>query len=142
MMAKLFLADLKDMTEEEIKTHIAENYAGKISGFDYGNPSDEEKRELKAELENFDLLVAYESVGNWGCDSSSFFLFKHKETGVLYENHGSHCSCYGFEGQWEPEETSVEYLLSDKFGFCTGGYDDEGEAHIAQVSAYVESVRE
>lgn len=29
----------------------------------------------------------------------------------LYEVHGSHCSCYGLEGQWSPEETSFEALL-------------------------------
>jgi hypothetical protein len=26
--------------------------------------------------------------------------------GKLYEVHGSHCSCYGLEDQWEPEETT------------------------------------
>lgn len=30
--------------------------------------------------------------------------------GRLYECHGAHCSCYGLEGQWEPEETSIEAL--------------------------------
>lgn len=35
-MKTLYLADLVDMTEDEIKTHLAENYAGEESGFDYG----------------------------------------------------------------------------------------------------------
>lgn len=37
---------------------------------------------------------------------------------VLYRNgdkyfyvSGSHCSCYGLEGQWEPEEYDVETLI-------------------------------
>lgn len=30
--------------------------------------------------------------------------------GKLYENSGSHCSCYGLEGQWSPEETCMEAL--------------------------------
>ena len=33
---------------------------------------------------------------------------------------GSHCSCYGLEGQWEPEETDLEAirhrLLNGKLG--------------------------
>lgn len=29
----------------------------------------------------------------------------------LYEVNASHCSCYGLEEQWEPEETSLEYFL-------------------------------
>ncbi len=77
------------------------------------------------ELDGFEVLIAYESVGNWGCDSSNWFLLR--KDGVLYENHGGHCSCNGFEGQWAPEETSVEYLLSDKFYYCGGGYDDNEE---------------
>lgn len=28
--------------------------------------------------------------------------------GKLYENYGSHCSCYGLEDQWQPEEIDVE----------------------------------
>lgn len=33
-----------------------------------------------------------------------------REDGKLYEVSGSHCSCYGLEDQWEPEETTVETL--------------------------------
>jgi hypothetical protein len=32
--------------------------------------------------------------------------------GKLYEAHGSHCSCYGLEDQWAPEETLPIALLS------------------------------
>lgn len=31
--------------------------------------------------------------------------------GRLFEVNASHCSCYGLEGQWQPEETSWESLL-------------------------------
>ena len=60
-----------------------------------------------------------------GCNSSSFFLFKNKLNGEFKELHGSHCSCYGFEDQFSLEDTSIEYLKSDNFGFSTGGYDDD-----------------
>lgn len=40
---------------------------------------------------------------------SAFVLF---QTGKqLFEVNGSHCSCYGLEDQWSPEETNVEVLL-------------------------------
>ena len=32
--------------------------------------------------------------------------------GKVYEVNGSHCSCYGLEEQWGPEETLVSALLS------------------------------
>lgn len=38
----------------------------------------------------------------------AFVLYE--KDGKLYEVNGSHCSCYGLEGQWEPEETTVEAL--------------------------------
>lgn len=42
-------------------------------------------------------------------EGSAFVLFM-KDDRKLYEVNGSHCSCYGLEGQWEPEETSVKAL--------------------------------
>lgn len=124
-MINLYLADLKGLTEDEVKQHISNNYAGTVSGHDYGEPSEKDKQELLSLLGEYNIVIAYESVGNWGCDSSSWFLLRHKNTGVYYEFSGSHCSCYGFEGQFELNETPLEYLKSDKFYLGCGGYDDD-----------------
>jgi hypothetical protein len=109
-MKVLYLEDLKDQSEVELIDHIVRNYEAS-----------------KEEVEKMNILIAYESVGSWGCDSSAFFLLEEKESKQLYEVHASHCSCYGFEGQWKPEVTSAVYLL-DKANnghlFYTGGYDD------------------
>lgn len=48
------------------------------------------------------LLASYESEGY---ECTAFVLFE--RDGKLYEVNGFHCSCYGFEGQWTPEETTV-----------------------------------
>lgn len=132
-MKQLILEDLKGKTEAEVKKHIAENYAGDESGFDYGDSNENTKAALLKELEDYDIIIAYESVGSWGCDSSSWFLLKRKSDGVLFEVSGGHCSCYGFEGQWKDiEETTVKYLKSDNFNFYCGGYDDnETENQVA-----------
>jgi len=42
--------------------------------------------------------------------SGDAFVLLQKE-GKLFEVNGGHCSCYGLEGQWEPEETTKEALL-------------------------------
>lgn len=42
-------------------------------------------------------------------EGAAFVLYR--RNGVLYEVNGSHCSCYGLEGQWKPEETSWAALL-------------------------------
>ena len=127
MMNSLFIGDLKDMSQEEVIEHIKSDY---ING-------EKNESENINKLECFDVLIAYESVGSWGCDSSSFFLFKRRSDGALFENHGSHCSCYGFEGQFSPEETNLEYLNSDKFYFYTGGYDEDSSNNENLVSEFI-----
>lgn len=64
------------------------------------------------ELENFIiLLAAYEYIYYVG---DAYVLLFNTQDNQLYEVHGGHCSCYGLEGQWEPEETSsasIEYRV-------------------------------
>lgn len=57
-------------------------------------------------LRDCKILLAWYGYGDY--DGAAFVLFD--RDGKLYEVDGSHCSCYGLEGQWDPEETSVEAL--------------------------------
>jgi hypothetical protein len=109
MEKKLFLEDLSNHSEKSIKEHLINYYTAK-----------------KEDIERYEIIVAYESVGDYGCDSSSFFLLKDIVSGKLYEVHGSHCSCHGFENQFNPEETDIYYLKSEKFSFSLGGHDSLG----------------
>jgi hypothetical protein len=65
----------------------------------------------KHEIERYFILIA--EVNGDGYEESSYFLLLEKSSGELYEVHGGHCSCYGFEGQFEPEKVELLYLLSD-----------------------------
>lgn len=133
-MDGLFLADLAGLSEEQVKEHLISNYEAEPT-----------------EVAQFRILIGYES-GSWGCDSSSWFLLKDTK-GQLFEVHGGHCSCYGFESQIEgglcpfcegqedqfkPEETTLKYLVSDKFHFCCGGWDDDDERHRRQVTSWLQ----
>lgn len=63
--------------------------------------------ELTKRLEdNINILLAWYGYGSY--DGSAFVLFE--QNGKLYEVNASHCSCYGLEGQWSPEETSIDAL--------------------------------
>ncbi len=62
--------------------------------------------ERKDLLEGYEVLLAYYSYEDY---SGEAFVLLSKE-GKLYEVNGGHCSCYGLEGQWDPEETTVEAL--------------------------------
>jgi hypothetical protein len=132
----LFLADLSEKSEQEIKEHVAKEY-GSVSSVDYGTPD----ATIQKELATCKVLVAYESVGSWGCDSSSYFLFK-RRNGTMFEVLGSHCSCDGFEGQWSPQEATVEYLKSDKFYLGTGGYDDNSDENQRAVKEFFATLGE
>jgi hypothetical protein len=60
----------------------------------------------KPEYQGVEIMLAYYSYENYSGDA--FVLFR--RDGKLYEVNGGHCSCYGLEGQWEPEETTAEAL--------------------------------
>jgi hypothetical protein len=67
-----------------------------------------EKFSLKLDdLKQCKILLAWYGYGDY--DGSAFVLFE--RDGKLYEVNGGHCSCYGLEGQWEPEVISVEQLM-------------------------------
>lgn len=65
-----------------------------IEGADNVIPKDEE------------ILLAVYEVG--GYDGSARVFFRRDKK--LYEVSGSHCSCFGLEGQWEPHEVLPEQL--------------------------------
>ena len=59
--------------------------------------------------------ILFASYGLDCYDGKAFVLCIRHDDNTLYEVNGSHCSCYGLEDQWEPEETSVKalrYLLT------------------------------
>lgn len=90
--------DLEGKTPQEIREHIIQ---------EFGLTADA--------LIGFDVLMAWQSDD--GYESSNWFLLK--KGAQLFENHGSHCSCYGYEDQWKPEKTTRKYLKSEKFS-CHG----------------------
>ena len=92
MSDKLFLNDAEGNDEQEIKDWIVKEF--------------QIEKEL---IHDIELLIA--DVDNGGYDGDAYFLFR--QGGKYYEVFGSHCSCYGFEDQWKPEETTLKYMLSD-----------------------------
>ena len=56
------------------------------------------------------VRIYFAWYGSGSYDGSAFVLFK--KGGKLYEVNGGHCSCYGLEGQWEPEETTKAAIIA------------------------------
>ncbi|MCO1396399.1 hypothetical protein [Burkholderia cenocepacia] len=117
------LEDLKGMDASALRQHFIESYEA-----------------APEQIDRFEVLLGYESVGSWGCDSSSYFLLRLREDSSLFEVRGSHCSCHGFEGQFEPEPVSLAYLSSDKHWISTGGYDSNADDNEKTIRAFIASL--
>ena len=48
--------------------------------------------------------IIFAAYGGGGYDGVALVVYE--RDGKLFEVNGSHCSCYGLEDQWSPEETS------------------------------------
>jgi hypothetical protein len=84
-------------------------------------------------LEDCNILFASYDVD--GYEGSALVLYE--QGGKLYEVHGSHCSCYGLEGQWDPEECSVEvikhYMDKGDWSYYLNGNESVVLEAIAQL---------
>ena len=60
------------------------------------------------------LFAAYDTPPYEG-----YALVVYARDGVLYEVNGSHCSCNGLEGQWEPEATPRAALAMRQLDYGT-----------------------
>ena len=63
-----------------------------------------------------EIILARYDTGDY--DGEAFVLYRRDDK--LYEVHASHCSCFGLEHQWEPEETTIEALAMRKGDIYAG----------------------
>lgn len=52
--------------------------------------------------------IIFACYNHSGYEGNALIIFKRDNK--LFEVNAGHCSCYGLEGQWEPEETTIEAL--------------------------------
>jgi hypothetical protein len=123
-MKQLFLADLENLMDAQVREGLIDEW-----------------KAVPTFLNNFQILIAYQSVGDYGCDSSAFYLLRHKRSKELFIVHGSHCSCYGFEEQFTPELTNLKYLQSDMFSLDTGGYDEQRKSNQEKVKEFLAKMK-
>lgn len=62
---------------------------------------------LPATFDGLDIVFADYTCRSYTGEARVYY----RKDGIWFEVHGSHCSCYGLEGQWEPEQTTKEALL-------------------------------
>ncbi len=82
----------------------------------------EKKEQMRKAIEKYKSInILFASYGCECYEGDAFVLFE--EGNQLYEVNGSHCSCFGLEGQWEPELTDLK-ALAHRLTEGTMGKDD------------------
>lgn len=88
------------------------------------------KPEQIVKYDHVDVILA--SYGTDNYSGGAFVLFRSTKDGKLYENHGSHCSCYGLKDQWDEEPCDLESLKKRVFDgslgaeeYCDNVFKDE-----------------
>jgi hypothetical protein len=82
----------------------------------------ENKDKLDQKLKEWQgINILFASYGYGSYEGEAFVLLE--KEGKLFEVNAGHCSCYGLEGQFKPEETTLEAL---KYRLINGklGQDD------------------
>ena len=81
-----------------------------------------------------EILFAAYTYEDYSGDA--FVIFTNE--GKLFEVNGGHCSCYGLEGQWEPEETTkgaiIKRLENRPYGILND-YSKEIRAALSKIHA-------
>lgn len=75
---------------------------------------DDDFNELPSEQHLSETDTILIAVYTYECYSGKAFVLFERD-GKLFEVNGSHCSCYGLEDAWSPEETTWEALLMRDF---------------------------
>ncbi|MCR8994730.1 hypothetical protein [Brevibacillus laterosporus] len=92
------------------------------------------------ELKDVEILLASYTCAKW--EGDAFVLFR--KDGKLYEVNGSHCSCFGLEGQWKPDETNIEVLehrlTQGTLGI--GGWHDEIDVFRSELIKVLNGIKE
>lgn len=78
--------------------------------------------------------VIWAEYDNDGYDGRAWVLYYDK--GKFFYVEGGHCSCYGLEDQWNPEEYSVEALKGQVERATYGFFKDRKDIIMAAIEKY------
>jgi hypothetical protein len=95
------------LNQESIFLNDWSSKNGVISDFEE-NKYDYEKDEYVRTNDVDDVNILFASYGCANYSGDAWVLFE--QNGELFEVNGNHCSCYGLEGQWNPEVVMLEEL--------------------------------
>jgi len=78
--------------------------------------------------------IIYAEYDGGGYDGQAEVLFY--DNGSFWYVYGSHCSCYGLEDQWSPEEYSIEALKGQIERSTYGFFKDQKDIIMNAIEKY------
>ncbi|WP_145052586.1 hypothetical protein [Paenibacillus xylanexedens] len=89
-------------------------------------------------VEAYEVLLASYTYENY--EGDAFLLLR--QNGTLYEVNGSHCSCYGLEGQWSTEDTTIAALQHRlDAGYMGRYYWDKSNLYADELQELLNALR-
>lgn len=91
---------------------MSERYFGRFANLSEVREAFEPRQDDNFPSDEEVLFASYDGGSHEG-----YALVVWQRDGKLYEVNASHCSCYGLDGKWDPEETSLDALrIRDPYG--------------------------
>lgn len=96
----------------------------------------EMKEKMGKVLKKYESIhILFASYGEDNYSGDAWVLFE--QNNKLYEVNGSHCSCYGLEGQWEPEEVNLPELENRLINGTFGEYGWSGNEFKTELIEFL-----
>lgn len=77
-----------------------------------------------AKADDSDIQLLYTSYEYEDYSGYAVVIYYRKSTKKYYEAYGSHCSCYGLEGQWDGDEEIVAEELVKRIGDLNARFEE------------------
>lgn len=111
-------------------------YEAKESPYPNKEAWEEKKARMKSLLKIWKpIRILFASYGYENYSGDAFVLFE--RDGKLFEVNGGHCSCYGLEGQWTPEEVTLPELKHRLIKGTLGQDDYCGNPFSNELKAFL-----
>ena len=89
------IGEFKDLTDQEVIDLIVKEFCVEEST-----------------VKEYEIIAC--ALNSYGYEEDAYLVLK--KDNEFYEVNASHCSCHGFETQFEPKISSLTYILSDHYG--------------------------
>ncbi|MDX5586533.1 MAG: hypothetical protein QNK20_16725 [Aureibaculum sp.] len=111
-------------------------YEAEVSPYPNVKAWEEKKVRMTEQIKAYeDKNILFASYGCACYEGDAWVLFE--QNSLLFEVNGSHCSCYGLEHQWEPEDITLKELENRLVNGSFGVDDYSGNGFANELRVFL-----